>query len=386
MAVPLKYNLRNLRVRWVTSILTVLGIVLVTVVFVMLFAMGLGIERSLVGSGDPVLLITLRTGTTAESQSIVTKQQYDDLVGIPGLRRDAKGEPLVSPELVVGANVAKRDGGKANVAIRGVGPMAQVLRPQFKLTEGRWFKPSVGELVVGVGADRRFAGLRIGDRPSFRGRQWTIVGKFESGGQSYESELWGDIDDIKAQFKREYSAVLIRCATEAEVTRLCNLIEGDKQFKMSAKPTLAYYSEQNISGQMIKSFGVILAIVLGIGAIFGAANTMYAAVASRTREIATMRVLGFSRGAIWLSFVLESAFLGWTGGAIGSLVGYLLFNNMATGTVNWISFSELAFQFRVTPGLMVAGTILAMIMGIVGGFFPAFRASRMTIAKALRGL
>jgi putative ABC transport system permease protein len=386
MAVPLKYNLRNLRVRWVTSVLTVLGIVLVTVVFVMLFAMGLGIERSLVGSGDPHLMITLRTGTTAESQSVVTKQQYEDLVGIPGLLRDSKGELMLSPELVVGANVMKVDGGKANIAIRGVGPKGREMRPEFKLVQGRWFKPSVGELVVGVGADRRFTGLKIGDRPSFRGRQWTIVGMFESGGQAYESELWGDIDDIKSQFKREYSAVLIRCASEAEVTRLCKLIEGDKQFKMSAKPTLTYYSEQNIGGQMIKSFGVVLAVVLGIGAIFGAANTMYAAVASRTREIATMRVLGFSRGAIWLSFVMESALLGFLGGAVGSLAGYLMFNNMATGTVNWISFSELAFQFRVTPGLMAAGTILAMVMGIVGGFFPAFRASRMTIAKALRGL
>jgi putative ABC transport system permease protein len=372
--------------RWVTTVLTVLGIVLVTVVFVMLFAMGLGIERSLVGSGDPLLMIALRTGTTAESQSIVTKQQYDDLTGIPGLVRDAKGDLLVSPELVVGANVVKRDGGKANVAIRGAGPMAQAMRPPFKLTEGRWYKPSVGELIVGVGASRRFSGLEIGDTPRFRGRQWRIVGKFECAGQAYESELWGDLDDIKSQFKREYSAVLIRCSTESEVKRLCNLIEEDKQFKMSAKPTLTYYSEQNISGQMIKSFGVILAVVLGIGAIFGAANTMYAAVASRTREIATMRVLGFSRGAIWLSFVTEAAFLGFLGGAIGSGVGYALFNNMATGTVNWISFSEMAFQFRVTPGLMIAGTILAMVMGIVGGFFPAYRASRMTIAKALRGL
>jgi putative ABC transport system permease protein len=387
MAIPLKYNFRNLLVRGVTSLLTVLGIVLVTVVFVMLFAMGLGIERSLVGSGDPLLMIALRTGTTAESQSIVTKQQYDDLVGIQGLLRDARGELMVSPELVVGANVVKRDGGKANVAIRGVGPRSREMRTEFKLLPGgRWFNPSVGELIVGVGASRRFSGLEVGDMPHFRGRQWRIVGKFECSGQAYESELWGDIDDVKAQFKRDFSAVLIRCATEAEVTRLCKLIEGDKQFKMSAKPTLAYYSEQNISGQMIKSFGVILAVVLGIGAIFGAANTMYAAVASRTREIATMRVLGFSRGAIWLSFVTEAAFLGLVGGAIGSAAGYLLFNNMATGTVNWISFSEMAFQFRVTPGLMAAGTLLAMVMGIVGGFFPAYRASRMTIAKSLRGL
>jgi putative ABC transport system permease protein len=331
-------------------------------------------------------MICLRTGTTAESQSVVTKQQYEDLLGIPGLLRDAKGDPVVSPELVVGANVVKKDGGKANVAIRGAGPKAADLRSDLKLVEGRWFRPSVGEMIVGVGAERRFQGLKIGDRPHFRGREWTIVGRFESGGQAYESELWGDIDDIKSQFKRDYSAVLIRCASEEKLKNLCNLIRNDKQYKMEAKPTIDYYRDQNIGGQMIKSFGVVLAIVLGIGAVFGAANTMYAAVASRTREIATMRVLGFSRGAIWLSFVMESAFLGLVGGALGAAAGYVMFNNMATGTVNWISFSELAFQFRVTPELMITGTILAMAMGIVGGFFPAFRASRMTIARALRGL
>lgn len=387
MPVPIKYNLRNLHVRWVTSILTIVGITFVTLVFVFLFAMGLGIERSLVGSGDPLNLITLRTGTTAESQSVVTKQQYDDLLGIPGLHRDAKGEALVSPELVVGANVIKRDGGKANIAIRGVGPKARDLRSEFKLLPGgRWFNPSVGEMVVGVGASRRFAQLEIGDTPMFRGRQWRIVGKFECGGQAYESELWGDIDDVKAQFKRDYSGVLIRCASPADLKRLANLIQGDKQFKLDARPTLDYFSDQNIGGKMLKSFGFVLAVVLGIGAIFGAANTMYAAVASRTREIATMRVLGFSRLAIWISFVLESALLGLLGGAAGSAVGYLVFNNMATGTVNWITFSELAFQFRVTPELMLTGTLLATVMGVVGGFFPAFRASRMTIARALRGL
>jgi putative ABC transport system permease protein len=387
LGVPLKYNVRNLRVRWVTSLLTVVGIALVTVVFVLLFAAGIGIERSLVGSGDPLNLITLRAGTTAESQSVVTKAQYDDILGIPGLLRDAKGEILASAELVVGANVVKRDGYKANVAIRGVGPKAAAMRKDFKLLPGgRWFRPSVGELIVGVGASRRFSNLEVGDSPFFRGRTWKIVGTFECGGQAYESELWGDIDDIKAQFKRDYSGVLIRCASPAELKRLGNLIQNDKQFKLDARPTIDYYSEQNIGGQMMKSFGSILAVVLGIGAVFGAANTMYAAVASRTREIATMRVLGFSRLAIWISFVLESEALGIAGGSLGALAGYVLFNNMSTGTVNWISFSELAFQFRVTPDLMATGILLATVMGVVGGFFPAFRASRMTIARALRGL
>ena len=387
LGVPIKYNVRNLQVRLVTSLLTLVGIGLVTVVFVWMFAMGTGIEKSLVGSGDPNLVIVLRTGTTAESQSVITKQQVDAVLGLPGLMRDAKNDPMASAELVVGSNAVKRDGGKANVALRGAGPKSREMRPEFKLVEGRWFNPSVGELIVGVGVSRRFSGLEIGDTPRFRGRSWKVVGKFECGGQAYESELWGDIDDIKAQFKREFSSTRIRCSSPEEVKRMCRVIEGDKQFQdLWAKPTLDYYSEQNIMGQMIKSFGFVLAIVLGIGAVFGAANTMYAAVASRTREIATMRVLGFSRLAIWMSFVLEAAFLGVLGGALGSVIGFLAFNNMSTGSVNWISFSELAFQFRVTPELMLIATILSTAMGVVGGFFPAFRASRMTIARALRGL
>jgi len=386
MAIPFKYNLRNLRIRWVTSLLTVLGIVLVTVVFVMLFAMGLGMERSLKGSGDPLGVIALRVGTTAESQSLVTRQQLDDVLGIPGLLRDARGELMVSPELVEVSNAVKRDGGKANVPIRGAGSMSRALRSELKLVEGRWFNPSVGEVVVGVGARRRFADLNVGDTPTFRGRKWKIVGAFECGGQAYESELWGDINEMKAQFKRDYSAILIRCADAGEVKRICNLIQGNKQFSMDAKPHVEYYEDQDLAGKMIKAIGVIMGVVLGIGAVFGAANTMYAAVASRTREIATMRVLGFSRAAIWLSFVMESAFLGLMGGALGAAMGYLLFNNMATGTVNWVSFSELAFQFRVTWELMLTGTLLAMVMGVVGGFFPAYRASRMTISRALRGL
>ena len=386
MAIPIKYNLRNLRMRWVTSLLTVLGIVMVTVVFVMLFAMGLGMERSLKGSGDPLGLIALRVGTNAESQSVVTKQQLADVLGIPGLLRDAKGDLMVSPELVEVSNAVKQDGGKANVPIRGAGPMSRSLRSEFRLVEGRWFNPSVGELVVGVGARRRFRDLKVGDTPNFRGRKWKIVGAFECAGQAYESELWGDIDDVKAQFKRDYSAILIRCASRAEVKRICNVIQGSKQYSLDALPHIEYFENQDLAGKMIKAIGVIMGVVLSIGAVFGAANTMYAAVASRTREIATMRVLGFSRLAIWCSFVLESACLGLGGGVLGSALGYLLFNNMATGTVNWVSFSELAFQFRVTPALMASGTLLALLMGVVGGFFPAFRASRMTIARALRGL
>ncbi len=386
MAIPLRYNVRNLKVRWVTSLLTVGGIVAVTMMFVMMFAMGIGVERSLVGSGHPLNIIALRTGTTAESQSLVTKRQVDDLLSLPGIPRDEKGEPLVSAELVVVSNFVKVDGTRANIAIRGVGPQAAKLRDGLTLVEGRWFKPSLGEVLVGRGAARRFQGVKLGDRPWFRGRQWTVVGVFECDGQAYESEVWGDLDDLKAQFKRDYSAVLIRTRSLAEGERISRVIREDKQFKLDAKPHIEYYKDQNMGAQMIKAIASVMGVVLSIGAIFGAANTMYAAVASRTREIATMRVLGFSRISIWISFVAEAGFLGLVGGAIGSGFAYLIFNNMTTGTVNWQSFSELAFQFRVTPGLMGTGILLSCLMGVLGGFFPAWRASRVPIARALRGL
>lgn len=387
MAIPLKYNLRNLRVRWITSLLTAVGLVLVTVVFLFMFAMGTGIENSLVGSGHPLNVIALRSGATAESQSLVTKEQLDDVLGLEGIVRDARGQPLLSAELVVVANLVKRDGGKSNVAIRGVGPQARELRENIRTREGgRWFTPGLGELVVGAAAQGRFPGLAVGDAPFFRGRQWKVVGVFEAGGQSYESELWGDIDDLKAQFKRDYSALLLRAASPEEVERLSRAIKENKQFKLDARSHVEYYRTNNQAGEMMKGMGVVMALVLSIGAIFGAANTMYAAVAARTREIATMRVLGYSRLAIWLSFVIEAGLLGLAGGVAGAALSYVAFNGVATGTVNWQNFSELAFQFRVTPGLMGAGVLFATLMGVAGGFVPAVRASRAAIASSLRGL
>jgi putative ABC transport system permease protein len=386
MAIPLTYNVRNLRVRWVTTLLTLGGIAAVTAMFVMMFAMGLGVERALTASGHPLNLIALRTGTTAESQSLVTKRQVDDLLSLPGIPRDEKGEPLVSAELVVVANLPKADGGKANAAIRGAGPQAAKLRDGLKLTEGRWFKPSLGEVVVGRGVVRRFQGLGLGAKPVFRGREWTVVGVFECDGQAYESEIWGDLEDIRAQFKRDYSAVLIRVRNPGELERLSRVILEDKQFKLDAKPHLEYYEKQNLGAQMLKAIASVMGVVLSIGAVFGAANTMYAAVAQRTREIATMRVLGFTRLSIWASFVIESAVLGAAGGLLGVAASRLIFDGITTGTVNWQSFSELAFQFRVTPELMGTGLGLATLLGMVGGFFPAWRASRVPIARALRGL
>lgn len=387
MAVPLKYNLRNLRVRWITSTLTAGGIGLVTLIFLFNVAMGVGIERSLMGSGHPMNLIAVRTGATAESQSIVTKKQVEDVMSLPGIEKDAKGEALVSAELMVVANLSKLDGKRANVAVRGVGPKARDLRGNIRLVEGgRWIDPGLGELVVGVGAQGRFQGLKVGDQPFFRGRKWKVVGAFTADGQAFESEIWGDIDDLKAQFKRDYSAILVRCPSREAIDRLARVIKDTKEISLDAKPHTEYFKDQNQAADMMKSMGGMMAFVLSIGAIFGAANTMYAAVAQRTREIATLRVLGFTRLEIWLSFIAESAFIGLAGGACGAALGYLTLNGMRAGTVNWVTFSDMAFRFTVTPVLAAWAVGIAVLVGVLGGFFPAWRASRVPIARALRGL
>jgi len=386
MAVPFKYNLRNLRVRWITAAMTVVGLALVTLVFVFWWALGIGMERALVGTGHPLNLIVMRTGAQSETNSMLAKKQAEDVAGLDGIERDAQGGAMVSAETIVIANVVKRDGGKANVAIRGVGPRARDLRGNISVAEGRWLKPNLGEIVVGRGIVGRFRGIHIGDEPVIRGRPWKVVGIFAADGQAYESEIWADGDDVRAQFKRDYSSLIVRCRDDATVGRLTRVLAEDKQIKLEGKRHTDYYREQNMAAMMLKALGTVIAIVLSIGAIFGAANTMFAAVASRTREIATMRVLGFSRFSIWLSFMLESALLGLAGGAAGALIGRLALNGMMTGTANWTTFSELAFQFRVTPDLMLWATVLSIVTAVAGGFLPAWRASRATIATALRGL
>lgn len=385
MAVPLKYGLRNLRVRWRTAGLTALGIALVTVIFVMMTALGIGMERTLVGTGHPLNMIVLRPGAT-ETQSEMTRQQAADIAAREGIVRGADGEPMASAELVVVANIPNINGKKANIAIRGVGPRARDLRDALTIVEGRWFAPALGEIVVGAGARRRFANLEVGDTPFIRGRKWKVVGIFESGGQAYESEIWGDIGDLQSEFKRQYSTLIARCKDPETVDRIGRALKEDRQIQLEGKRHAAYYKDQNMGANMLKAMGAVMAVVLSVGAAFGAANTMYAAVASRTREIATLRVLGFSRLALWGSLMMEAALLGLAGGVAGSAAAWANFDGMTTGSANWQTFSDLAFQFRVTPGLMGAGVLLAVGMAVAGGLPPAFRASRAPIPSALRGL
>lgn len=386
MALPLKYNVRNLRVRWVTTLMTIAGIGLVTFIFVTIFALGIGLERTLTGTGHPRNMIVLRKNAT-ETQSLISRDQAADIENsFEGVEKDSDGNPMVSRELLALANLSKADGKRANIALRGVGPMARRVRDGITIVEGRWFEPSLGELVVGRAARDRFSGIHVGDTPTFRGRQWKIVGVFDANGQAYESEVWGHIDDLQAQFKKDYSTLIVRCRDTATIERLGHLIESDKKLQLEGKPHAKYYEDQNNGVVMIKVLAIFMGVVLAVGAVFGAANTMYAAVAARNKEIATIRFLGFGRGSVWFTFTLEAAFMGLIGGVAGGALSFLAFNGMKTGTANWDTFSEIAFQFRVTPLLIGVGTVLAVIMAVVGGFLPAWRASRTTIAHALRGM
>ena len=385
MAIPLKYNVRNLRVRWISASMLVLGIALVATILVFMTAMGAGLEKTLVGTGHPLNLIVLRQRAT-ETWSSVTRDQAADIAALEGVGKTAQGEPLASPELVAVAGHVLVNGKKANLALRGVGPRARDIRGNLNVIEGRWFQPGLGELVTGKGALGRFTGLKVGDRPFIRGRSWTIVGTFDADGQAYESEVWGDIDDLRAQFKRDYSTVIVRARDPAAMDRLKAAIEGDQKIQLEAKPHADYYRSQNQGAEMMKGMGYMIGFVMSIGAMFGAANMMYAAVASRRREIATLRVLGFGRGSIWLTFLLEAAILGLAGGVIGALFSRLFLDGITSGTANWETFTDVAFNFRVTPGIMVQGVVVAMLMSVAGGLLPSWRASRTTIAQSLRDL
>jgi len=385
MAIPLKYNARSMWVRWISTIMVIVVIAGVTVILTFWVAMGRGLEKTLVGTGHPLNLIVLRPRQT-ETTSMIDRAQAADIAALDGIEKDAQGEPLASFELVAVAGHVLGNGKKSNLAVRGIGPRSRTLRDGLKLIEGRWPNPGLGELAVGKGAMNRFIDLKLGDQPFIRGRKWTVVGTFDAGGQAYESEVWGDIDDLKTQFKREYSTVIVRARDTASMERITRLIADDKRLQLEARPHAEYYRSQNQSGEMMKGVGMMIGFVMAIGALFGAANMMYAAVASRKREIATLRVLGFGRFAIGFSFVLESAFVGLCGGVLGAVASRIFIDGITSGTANWETFTDLSFNFRVTPDLMMTGVIMAVLVGAAGGLFPAWRASRTTIAHALRGM
>ena len=388
LAIPLKYNWRNLFVRKITTGLTVLGIGLVVAVFLCVMALGEGLTRVFTASGSDQNVLVLRQNSQSELQSGISRDQVPLIETLPGIAKDTDGKPLASPELVVVVNLEKRGGGSSNVTIRGVGAKGMKLRPTFDLEKGRMFEPGKSEVVVSRSVESRFASCDVGQTIKFGAYRWTVVGLFDAGGTAPDSEIWTDVEGMVSDFKRNgYSSVLARTTDRAGRDQFLAGLTGDPRLALEGKIERKYYDEQTSTAAPIKFLGIFVGVVMAIGACFGAMNTMYAAVSARTREIATLRALGFGRFSILISFVLESIFLALLGGILGCALGWLavkLALSGVTGTTNFATFSEVVFAFRLTPALMVTGVVFSLFMGFFGGVFPAGRAAFTKITNALR--
>ena len=385
MAIPLKYNLRNLAVRRTTTLMTAFSITLTVTVFVVLMALARGLETSLSATGHPLNLLVMRDGSQSETQSSVQRDSLQVIRYLEGIAKNEKGEPWVSPELIVLINLPRRGQAQgSNVTIRGLTPAGFSLRPEFKLVEGRQFRSGLREVIVSKKVSDRFQNCGLGDKVKFAKGYWTVVGIFEVGNTAYASEIWTDPEDLGQDFDRDaYSSVFLRAVDSSTLNRLKQQLADDRRLHLKAQTEVEYYQKQTSSAAPIKALGIFIAGLMAIGASFASMNTMYAAVARRTKEIGALRVLGFSRGSILLSFVIESVLIALVGGAIGCLLA-LPVNGVTTGTTNFTTFSELAFNFRVTPRLLLNGMIFAVLMGFIGGLFPAWRAARENIVTALR--
>jgi putative ABC transport system permease protein len=386
MAIPISYNLRNLTVRKMTTLMTALGIGLTVAVLLAVLALVKGLETAFEATGHPLNVIVLRKGSESELASNFTRAAYLDLKVKPGIARSRTGEPMASLELVTVINLPRVDSPDGmNVTLRGLSPVGIEMRDQVKLVSGRWFATGMREVVVGGSITRRFPGAALGRTLHFGRGDWQIVGIMDAGRSASNSEIFADVNQVSADFNRPevLSSALVRAVDPVAVRSLINDIGDDRRLNCSARTEREYYEAQTTSGAPIKYVGIVVAIIMAVGSSFAAMNTMYSSVSRRAREIGTLRVLGFSRGGILLSFFLESLLLSALGGILGCLL-VLPLNGMETGIGNFVTFSEIAFDFRVTPAIMAVGIAFSMIVGALGGFFPAHAASKKEILNALR--
>jgi putative ABC transport system permease protein len=387
MAIPISYNIRNLKLRKGLTIMTALGIALTVTTAVFIMALLAGLKRAFVSTGDPLNVLVLRKGSQAELSGGFDASLFPTLKTLAGVAKDSHGEPMASGEWVVAIVLPRKDGtGEVNVIVRGMMQDGLAMRPGVKLVEGRWFTPGQREVVVSSSIHKRFAHANVGDTMQFGKGPWTVVGIFDAGGSAYESEVWGDVNQMASDFDRQggFSSAYLRATDAVSADALKNRVSDDQRLRLEGMLETEYYAKQTRSGAPIKYVGFLVAIIMAIGSSFAAMNTMYAAVAYRGREIATLRVIGFSRPAILTSFVLESLMLSLLGAVIGIIL-MLPFNGMTTGTSNQVTFSEVVFSLRMTPVVVVSAIIFGMIMGLFGGMAPAWHAARQNILNALRG-
>ena len=371
--------------RWGASSVIIIGIAGVVAVLVAMLSMGEGFRATLNRTGNDTSVIILRGGSQAETNSVIVRDQVPLISALPGIARGKDGKPLVSPELSQVINlVTKADGTDANAQMRGVGPTAWELRPQVKIVEGRRFNPGMRELVVGRGAQRQYVGLEVGKQIELVNQPWTVVGVFESG-DSHDSELWADTEVLGPTYQRTaYQSVTAKLAGKQGLKQLKAAMAADPRLKLDVSTTRDYYGKQSQGlTKVINVLGAVVGTIMAIGAVFGALNTMYAAVAGRAREIATLRALGFPGLPVVVAVMLETMLLAMLGGIVGAGLAWLVFNGYSVSTLG-SNFSQVMFQFRVSPELLWTGLKWALGIGLIGGLFPALRAARLPVTEALR--
>ena len=384
--IPYSYSIRNLWTRKLTTLLTAGGMALVVFVFAAILMLAQGLQQTLVETGSYDNVVAVRKGSGTEVQSGVDRYQASVLESFPEIAIANSGKPLLAKEVLVLITLPRRGSGAAsNVSVRGIAEQSPALRPQARLIEGRLPRPGTPEIMVGTSAAHRFEGIALGSSLRFALQEWSIVGIFDAGKTAFSSEVWGDADQLMQAFRRPvYSSVIFRLTDSSQFQRVKQNIETDPRLTLEAKRENSYYAEQSeMMAKFLRILGTSLTIIFSLGAIIGAMITMYAAVANRTAEIGTLRALGFRRTAILTAFLLESVALGIIGGLMGLFFASFL-QLITISTVNFQTFSELAFSFALTLSIAVRSLLFALIMGLAGGLLPAFRASRMKIVDALR--
>ncbi len=384
--VPLSYSARNLVTRRLTTLLTAGGMALVVFVFTAVQMLDAGLKKTLVATGSSKNVIAARKGAESEVVSGVDRQQANLLETLPEIAPGPDGRPLVSKEAVTLVNLRKRGSDRpSNVVVRGMGERGLILRPDVRLVAGRMFRPGASEIVAGAKIAERFTGAGLGERLRFGGREWGVVGVFDAGGSGYDSEIWGDVDQLMQSFRRPvFSSVIARLKDPADLPRLREMLESDPRLTVQLKREDEFYAEQSRAlSDFIGYLGLTLSVIFSLGAMIGAMITMYASVANRTAEIGTLRALGFRRRSILGAFLAEALLLGALGGVLGigtaSLMHFLTFS-----TTNFQSFAELSFSFTLTPIIGLKAMGFAVVMGFIGGVLPAARAARLNIVDALR--
>ena len=392
MKIPIMYNVRSVMQRPASTALTALGIGLVVAVFIGMLALANGFRTALARTGSDSNVLVLRKGADAEMNSAIDRATASLIAASPHVATASDGRPLASPEVFVvislprlGPDARPDSGALANVVVRGISDKAWEVRHNVRITTGRRPQSGRAEICVGSKLAGRFAGTRAGEKVRFGGRDWDVVCEFSAGGSAFESEIWGENEQVMPVFRGQvFQSLSFRLKDPAAFEEAKRALEADKQIQVEAHRESAFYVAQSaILGSILEILAILITSIMAVGAIFGAVNTMYATVSGRTPEIAVLLTLGFHPRSVLASFLAESAIIAAIGGVIGCLIA-LPVNGIVANTTNWASFSEIAFAFRVTPGLLLAGFIFAVVMGVLGGFFPARQAAKLPVVQALR--